>query len=156
MRALAIGLAALFTLSAAGAGEPDLRQTVTSFLQSYAKGDRAAVEGQIDPAIHIYGSDVAESYSGIAGFDRIFESDTKLWGGAAKFGAISDVSTAREGNLATIFFDAPFSVGSRPAVPVRFAMVWRLENGAWKLVQSSNVVPTVGQSADDILKPSSK
>lgn len=154
---IALPFAAACLLSTAGqAAEADLQQTVASFLASYAKGDKAAVEAQVDPAVHIYGSDVAEAYSGLAGFDRMFNEDVQLWRGGARFGPMRNVSLVRDATLATIFFDAPFSVGSSPPVPVRFAMAWRLQNGAWKLVQSSNAVPTVGQSAGDLLKPGSK
>jgi ketosteroid isomerase-like protein len=152
---IAIAIAAAIALtSASRAGEPELQRTVVTFLDSYANGDKAAVLASVAPDIRMYGSDSAEFYSGIDGVSRMFDDDMKLWGGAAKFGTLQDVSTVQEGDLETIFFDVPFSVGLRPPVPVRFSMVWRLKPDGWKLLLSSNVAPTVGQSAADILKNS--
>jgi len=48
------------------------------------------------------------------------------------------VSTVREGNLASIMFDVPFTAGGRSQVTMRFAMVWHLEAGGWKLAQSAS------------------
>ena len=146
-------LAFLFFAGSACAAEPDLTEAAEAFLSAYARGDKAAVEAVLEPDVRLYGSDVAEFYEGTKGFEHMFANDMRLWAGSAKFGAPGDVSTTREGNLATIFFNVPFSVGARPALPVRVAMVWRLDGGQWKLVQSSNAVPTVGQSGDELLKP---
>ncbi len=130
---------------------PDVRVAAQAFLTAYAKGDRAQVMSVLTAGpIHVYGGDVAEAASDREGVARIFDGDQKLWGGGASFGAMTNVSTERSGGLATIFFDDTFHLGDR-TFPIRFAMVWRLERGAWKLAQSSNVVPTVGQSAAQLL-----
>uniref|UniRef100_A0A0S6YYX6 SnoaL-like domain-containing protein n=1 Tax=Mizugakiibacter sediminis TaxID=1475481 RepID=A0A0S6YYX6_9GAMM len=121
-------------------------------LDAYARGDKATVMSMVDPHdIHVYGTDISEVAADPAAFERMFEADQKLWGGKAKFGEMSHVSTIRTRNLATLFFDISFSVGSQPPLQVRFATVWRREHGMWKLVQSTNAVPTVGQSASEIL-----
>jgi hypothetical protein len=137
----------LFHANLAQAAEPDFQQTVAAFLEDYSKGDQTAVMAAVDlNEIRAYGSDVAEVYSGASGISQMFSNDMKLWGATAKFGPMADVSIAREGKIATIFFDAPFSVGGHPPVTVRVCMVWRLEEGTWKLIQSASSVPTVNQS----------
>ena len=70
-------------------------------------------------------------------------------GGAARFGTLRHVTSVREGNLASIMFDVPFTAGKNAPVTVRVAMVWHLEAGAWKLVQSGSTVPAVGQGAKE-------
>ncbi|MDR3528250.1 MAG: nuclear transport factor 2 family protein [Rhizomicrobium sp.] len=154
---LFIMLTAGFVFSAAAwAQNIELQSTVASYLNSYAIGDRAAVLGALDPDVRSYGSDVAEVFSGKDAVAKMFDEDMKLWGATAKFGEMHNVSIVSEGALETIFFDVPFSVAGRPPVQVRVAMVWRSGAQGWKLVQSSNTVPTVGQSAADILKSLSK
>ena len=153
-------LAALFVMAVmvASAGLSLQAQTgkveaqTRAFLDAYARGDTASVLGQVDrDAVAIYGSDAAEVFHGASGVETMMANDLKLWGGAAKIGMMEHVSVVERRGMASIFFDAPFSVGSRPAVPVRFAMVWRHAGKGWLLVQSSNVVPTQGQSAEALL-----
>lgn len=123
------------------------------FLDAYARGDKASVLGQVDrKAVAIYGSDAAEVFHGASGVENMIANDMKLWGGAATIGAMEHVSVVERKGLAAIFFDAPFSAGGRPPIPVRFAMVWRRAGKGWRLVQSSNVVPTQGQSAEALLR----
>jgi ketosteroid isomerase-like protein len=148
--AVAAAIAAICAMPASA--EPSLQQTVTAFLNAYAAGDKAAVINAVEPNVQLYGSDVSEVYKGAQGASDMFDADVKLWGGAAKFGTMWHVSGARDGRLASIMFDVPFTVAKNPTVTVRFAMVWVLDGGEWKLIQSSNTVPTVGQSASDILK----
>ena len=59
--------------------------------------------------------------------------------------------TARDGDLHMYGSDAAEFLAGR-TLPIRFATVWRKEGGAWRLVQSSNVVPTTGQSAADLTR----
>jgi hypothetical protein len=132
--------------------QPDLATHAKALLDAYARGDKAAVMAVIDPNIRLYGSDVAEIYSGPEGAGKMFDMDTRLWGGAAHFGDLRAISEFRSGDLATLFFDVPFSVASRPEMVVRFATLWRYSDGAWRLIQSANMVPTVGQSAEALLK----
>lgn len=141
LAALAAGLAA-----PAGAA-PDLRRTVSEFLNAYAAGDKATVIATVEPDVQLYGSDLSEVYRGAEGASDMLDADSKLWGGTAKFGTMWHVSTVREGNLGAIMFDVPFTAGKAAQVTLRFAMVWHLEAGLWKLVQSSNTVPTTGQGA---------
>lgn len=108
--------------------------------------------GCVKPESYVYGSDEAEFIVGRDALEHMFANDIRLWQGTAKFGALRNVSSIRSRDLATMFFDVPFSVGGRPSVTVRFAMVWRREPDGWRLVQSSNVVPTKGQSAEELLR----
>jgi ketosteroid isomerase-like protein len=123
-----------------------------AFLDAYAEGRSQAVLAQIDPAIVIYGSDVAEVFRGPEGVRRMIDGDQKLWRGPAKIGDMQDLSVVTSGDLAVMTFQAPFTLGSRPPVLVRFSMAWRRGKGGWRLVQSANAVPTIGQSAEALLK----
>lgn len=122
------------------------------FLDAYAKGDEETVLGLITDDICVYGSDVAEYFRGPSAVRGMIVKDMKLWGGAATIGPMQDVSVVVRGELGTVFFDAPFSAGGRPAVVVRFATVWRWTPKGWLLAQSSNTVPTTGQSAAELLR----
>ena len=133
-------------------GRAALLQQSRKFLDAYASGDRRTVLGMVDAdQITVYGSDVAEVLHRSAEFALMLVNDQKLWGGSAKIGPMRDVSTVVRGDLGTVFFDAGFSVGTQPEVTVRFATVWRQTRKGWLLVQSSNCVPTSGQSALELL-----
>ncbi len=156
-RATLLVLAAVASLTASAAtGAPDVQGAAQALLTAYAAGDRDHVAEMISHgSLHVYGSDVAEVTSGRDGFLGTLAADRKLWGRGAAFGAMRNVSIEKDRDLASLFFDTSFTVQGR-TVPIRFATVWRLEEGGWKLVQCSNVVPTVGQSATDILKTMAK
>jgi ketosteroid isomerase-like protein len=147
---LAAAIAGLCAVPASA--EPNLQQTVSAFLNAYAAGDKATVIDAIEPNVQLYGSDISEVYKGVQGASDMFDADMKLWGGTAKFGTMWHASAMRDGRLATIMFDVPFTAGKNPTVTVRFAMAWVLEGGEWKLIQSSTTVPSVGQGVSDILK----
>jgi hypothetical protein len=134
---------------------PDLAAHAKALLDAYAKGDEPAVMAVIDPNIRLYGSDVAEIYSGREGAGKMFDMDTRLWGSDARFGDLRAISEIRSGDLATLFFDVPFSVANRPEILVRFATLWRYSDGAWRLIQSADMVPTAGQSAEELLEKGS-
>ena len=61
----------------------DLAASAKALLDAYATGDKSAVIAMIDPNIRLYGSGVAEIYSGRDGTGKMFDMDTRLWGGAA-------------------------------------------------------------------------
>jgi ketosteroid isomerase-like protein len=134
-----------------------VEDTAAEFLRAYAAGNHDAVMRVIaDDSIHVYGSDVAEVVTTKAGLQAMFDADQQLWRGTASFGSMRNVSSVAAGSLVTLFFDAPFIVGGHPEVIVRFATVWRRDGASWKLVQSTNVVPTVGQSAAELLLHSTR
>lgn len=136
----------------AAAQSPGISAQTRLFLDAYARGDRKTVLGLVDAhAITVYGSDLAEICHGPAALADLLSNDLRLWGGSAHIGPMEHVSVEQSGGLASVFFDAPFSAGDRAPIPVRFAMVWRHTSKGWRLVQSSNVVPTQGQSAAQLL-----
>lgn len=150
---LAAALAALpFSERPASAQPLDVTAQTRLFLDAYARGDRANVVRLLDgDAVTVYGSDADEVFHGGAAVAGMLANDLRLWGGSARIGRMEHVSVVERGELASIFFDAPFSVRGRASMPVRFAMVWRRAHGPWLLVQSSNVVPTRNQSAAKLL-----
>src|SRR5260370_23593356 len=140
-------------------GEPAAAKTdeiVTQtrlFLDAYGRGDRGTILGLVDhDEVTIYGSDVAEVFHGAAALTKMMKNDLHLWGGSAHIGPMEHVTVIQRNGLASVFFDADFSAGGRLAVPVRFAMVWKRSGKEWLLVQSPNVVPTQGSSAEQLLR----
>ncbi len=125
------------------------------FLDAYARRDRETVLGLVAPTITFYGGDVEEFGQGVAVIDRMLANDQRLWGGTAHIGPMSHLSIVQAGPLASLVFDAPFELGARPPVIVRFTMVWRRTAVGWRLVQSANATPSVGQSAEALLKGAS-
>jgi ketosteroid isomerase-like protein len=124
------------------------------FLDSYLRGDTAAVMAVVDDGSVAYGSDAAEVFRGKMAIAEMLRQDALLWRGSATIGEMRDVSVIEQGDLATIFFNAPFRVGNREPVPVRFSMVWKREKGQWLVVQSQSAAVTEGQSAAALLASS--
>lgn len=123
-----------------------------AFLDAYSKGDEAKVMAMVTSQnLHVYGSDAAEAIEGREAFQSMLVDDQKLWGGNASIGPMQHISSELSGSLATLFFDADFTLNGN-SLPIRFATVWRKERGQWMLVQESNVVPTKGQSGAEILR----
>jgi hypothetical protein len=152
---LSVGI--LLTAASASAETPGIETQTRIFLDAYARGDQSTVLGLVDgDEITVFGSDVAEICHGSTAVSRLLSDDLRLWGGTAHIGPMEHVSIAQSGGLASIFFNAPFSAGGRAPLPVRFSMVWRHTGKGWRLVQSSNVVPTQGQSAAQLLARAAK
>jgi ketosteroid isomerase-like protein len=143
----------LIVLAALAGSIPNgLEVRARAFLDAYSKGDEAKVMAMVTSrSLHIYGSDAAEAIEGRQAFRAMLADDQKLWGGNASIGPMTHVSGEQSGSLATLFFDADFTLNGN-TLPIRFATVWRKEHGQWMLVQESNVVPTRGQSGAEILK----
>ena len=145
---------AAVVLAAASAPAPDpIIARTMAFLDAYASDDVDRVLAMTDPRrISLYGSDVAEFCEGADCVRRTMADDFALWK-TARFGAPEQITVRREGRLASIVFNVPMSIGGRAELPIRMSLVWRREGGAWRLTQASNVVPTRGSSAADILRP---
>jgi ketosteroid isomerase-like protein len=136
--------------------ERDIEARAQQLLTAYAADDTKAVLALVETNhLSLYGSDIAEVVKSDEELATMMTDDFALWR-TARFGAIQDLSVRVGGELATAFFDVPFSVGDRPPVLVRFATVWHRVGARWLLTQSSNCVPTVGSSAKAILKSKSK
>jgi ketosteroid isomerase-like protein len=157
LRLLLAALAAvLFVSPVAAQSQPHPRDVIDAtrgFLDAYARGDAAAVDAVLADAVVVYGSDRAEVFRGKPAVRELLKADQQLWRGSATIGEISDLSIVEDGDFASLIFQAPFAVGGRPPMTVRFSMVWRRTPQGWRLVQSANTVPTVGQSAAELLKP---
>jgi hypothetical protein len=148
---------AMVLLSATAICEPavavntSLRQTAEAFMDAYVRGDWSTVERFLSPRpLYVYGSDISEFATDASAFKRMFEADQKLWRGAARWGEMSQVSSFQAGPVATLFFNRVFELGVQ-RITVRFSTVWHREHSEWKLIQSSNAVPTMGQSASELL-----
>lgn len=125
---------------------------VHELLERYAANDQTAVAQLLDPeGFVVYGSDAAEKVETIPALRELMDADFRLWR-TASFGEIRDLSVVVEGRLATAYFHVPFSAGGRPPVLVRFSTTWRKVEGAWRLRQSANTVPTTGMSAAELAK----
>jgi len=132
---------------------PPIETLTRTFLDAYARADASAVLALTDPdTLTVYGSDVSEFVQGRAAFLAMLANDARLWQNSAHIGPMKHISTVVSGDIvATIFFDATFTVGDRPAVPIRCSLVWQRHGRRWLLRQASNTVPTTGQSAAEIL-----
>jgi ketosteroid isomerase-like protein len=150
-RRVTVLAATAFLLAPAFGRSSQTEERTRHFLDSYARGDTAAVMSIVDEGSVAYGSDAAEIFRGKAGISEMLRQDALLWRGSASIGEMKDVSVVEQGDLATIFFNAPFRVGNREPVPVRFSMVWRRDKGQWLLVQSQSAAVTEGQSAAALL-----
>jgi ketosteroid isomerase-like protein len=143
--------ATTFLLGPAFGQKSQTEERTRHFLDSYVHGDTAAVMSVVDDGTVAYGSDAAEVFRGKAAISEMLREDALLWRGSATIGEMRDVSVVEQGDVATIFFNAPFRVGNREPVPVRFSIVWRREKGQWRLVQSQSAAVTEGQSAATLL-----
>lgn len=154
-RRLVAGFAAALFCAAAGASSApvgdDVGAVAMAFSDAYVAGDWTTVESYLaDETLDVYGSDLAEFARTRSSFRAMFDNDQKLWRGGARLGKATEISSTRSRNLATYFFHREFVLGDR-RMTVRFCTVWRRVNGRWKLVQSANAVPTVHESAAEIL-----
>jgi ketosteroid isomerase-like protein len=131
----------------------DIQSQTRAFLDAYARGDSKTILAAVDNNTVVYGSDAGEVFRGLDSITTMLANDTRLWSNSAHIGDMQNVSTIKQGNLESIFFQAPFTVGNRPPVPVRFCMIWRRNGKHWLLLQSSNAVVTEHQSAAELLSP---
>jgi hypothetical protein len=131
----------------------DVTSQTRTLLDAYAQEDQKIVLAAVDDQTVIYGSDATEVFHGVASIQVMLANDARLWSGTAHIGEMQNVTVVKQGNLESIFFQALFTVGNRPAVPVRFCMTWRRTGGRWLLLQSSNAVVTEHQSAAELLRP---
>jgi ketosteroid isomerase-like protein len=132
---------------------PDIQSQTRAFLDAYARGDFKTILAAVDNNTVVYGSDAGEVFRGLDSITTMLSNDARLWSGSAHIGDMQNVTTIKQGNLESIFFQAPFTVASRPPVPVRFCMIWRHNGKRWLLLQSSNAVVTEHQSAAELLSP---
>ena len=139
-------------LQADRSAQAAVHERVDELLRRYAANDEDGVAAMLDPRhIAIYGSDASEVVHSVDELRQLMRNDFALWG-TASFGAIQDFDFRTDGTLATTFFSVPFTPGPMQPLQVRFSMTWRNVDGQWLLTQSANAVPTVGQSAADLLK----
>lgn len=137
---------------AAETGQTPALAVSRAFLDAYGRGDKSAVLASVSSDATVYGSDSAEIFHGLEGVSRLLDQDKALWGGPVHFGPFRDVSEVAIGDADVITFQSPFELAGRPPVLVRFTMVWRRRGTGWELLQSVNTVPTIGQSAEALLK----
>jgi hypothetical protein len=130
---------------------PDIQSQTRAFLDAYAHGDSKTILAAVDNNTVVYGSDAGEFFRGLDSITTMLANDTRLWSNSAHIGDMQNVTTNKQGNLESIFFQASFTVGNRPPVPVRFCMIWRHTGKHWLLLQSSNAVVTEHQSAAELL-----
>ena len=156
---LAFGLfAAPQTISAqrANADEKALRAKIELLLDAYGKKDAARLVSLFDEKdVLMMGTDASEVADTKAEVEKLLSDDFQLWK-TSEFGEFVNFYAAFSGKTATAFFDVPWQAqlpnGETRSFLIRFASGWRKKGGEWKLLQIMNSVPTVGQSAAEILK----
>jgi SnoaL-like domain len=128
-----------------------VKSQTRNLIDAYAREDQKTVLASIDDQTVMYGSDATEVFHGVASIQAMLANDARLWSGTAHIGEMQNITVVKQGNLESIFFQAPFTLGNRPPAPVRFCMTWRRTGGRWLLLQSSNAVVTEHQSAAELL-----
>lgn len=151
MPTIQLSLIVLLATAAPAASAGSAMETARAFLDAYAAGDVAKLDRMVEPDVTVYGSDIAEIAHGRDELHKMLSNDLKLWGGPARIGAMTHVTNVGSGTLAALAFDAPFTLAEGKPVTVRFAMVLRRHGRGWRLAESSNATPTVGQSARELL-----
>lgn len=132
--------------------DADAISLTSRFLDSYVGNDEQAVRAFLAPDVKAYGTDVSEFFSGPDGVVEMLRNDQKLWRRSGSLGDVAHSSVVGGCGLASVAFHRPFLIPGRPAVHVRFNMIIRDDGERWLLAQSANSVPTVGQSAEELLK----
>lgn len=140
----------------AAAKDDDVAGKVHHLLALYSHKDIIGVMSLVgDGNIVVMGSDLSEVCTNRQQVEEMLRNDFQLWD-SAFFGDLRNMFIQRSGDLVTAFFDVPFTLrrdGNEQSVVIRFATVWRKTRNGLKLVQSSNTVPTIGQSARKLLAP---
>jgi ketosteroid isomerase-like protein len=147
---------AVLPARATGGDDDAIKAGVRRLLKAYSDKDLPGVMALVAPdEILMMGSDLAEISDTREKVEAILKDDFLLWT-TASFGHIAALSIKSSGGLASAFYEVPFTVkrgsGRPETLVVRFATVWRLQNGEWKLIQLMNAVPTVGESAKEMLR----
>lgn len=125
---------------------------VQALLTAYAADNQDAVLRLVDTrAFSFYGSDISEFAHTAAELKQMMTDDFKLWH-TARFGKIRNLDIRMSRDLASAFFNVPFSADGGSDVMVRLTTVWRKVHGVWLLTQSANSVPTTGSSARKLLQ----
>jgi hypothetical protein len=107
-----------------------LLSRVQRLLDVYAANDRSRVFSMVDrDEFTAYGSDLAEVVQDTAGLKHLMDDDFALWR-TAGFGTLTDVDVRMGSDLATAFFNVPFSVGAASPVTVRLSTTWRKISGS--------------------------
>lgn len=151
-------LLTIFCTGALRASTPgdDLPSRLREFLDLYASKDIPGLMNLVgDDSLVVMGSDLSEVCTTRSQVEELLRNDFRLWD-SASFGTLSRVFTHQSRNTITAFFDVPFTMrrgANEQTVVVRFATVWSRTASGLKLIQSMNTVPTVGQSAKDLLAP---
>ena len=123
-----------------------VRSRVELLLERYAANDQDGVVEMLDPSgVTILGTDLGEIIHTPSQLRALMDADFRLWT-TAKFTDIRAFDFRSDGTLATAYFVASFSPAGGPSIPIRITTTWRKTNKNWYLTQSSNAVPTVGQS----------
>ena len=148
----------MFCSGAWGASTPqdNLPSRLREFLDMYARKDIVGLMSLVgDDSMVVMGSDLSEVCTSRPQVEELLRNDFRLWD-SASFGPLSRVFIHQSRNTMSAFFDVPFTMrrgGNEQTVVVRFATVWGRTARGLKLIQSMNTVPTVGQSAKDLLAP---
>ena len=134
-----------------------LKQQTQMLLDDYAHKNVASIVSMLDDGgVLMMGNDIAEVAPSRAQVAQLLENDFALWK-SSEFGEPRSFFVQTGGDMATATLDVPWTAqtaaGSRTFV-IRLVTVWHHSGGGWKLTEIVNYVPTVGQSAAEILRGS--
>jgi ketosteroid isomerase-like protein len=156
MKRLLTGTAFLFALGAAvcvpafAASAPapgsELRARIVTLLGDYGRKDADGIVAMLDPAeAVVMGTASTEVATTPAAIRALLESDFRGWD-RSRFGDLRNYSVRASGDIATAFFDVPWTAtagsGDRSYV-LRVASTWHWDGASWRLAQWTNAVVTV-------------
>ncbi|MBV8489511.1 MAG: DUF4440 domain-containing protein [Candidatus Eremiobacteraeota bacterium] len=121
-----------------------LMPSINQLLNAYSAKDVDGVLAMLASPAAVYGSAEKEVYTTPDGFATLLSSDYRQWD-SSRFGEPFNMNVRTFGDTATAFFDAPFTMnihGQVVTVTIRFATVWVLQKGQWRLAQIANFAPT--------------
>jgi ketosteroid isomerase-like protein len=136
--------------SALAASTPDpgsvLRSRIVALLDDYGRKDADGIVAMLDPAdAVVMGTVSTEVATTPAAVRALLESDFRGWD-HSRFGEIRHDSVRASGDIATAFFDVPWTAtaGSQDrSYVLRIASTWHWDGTTWRLAQWTNAVVTV-------------
>jgi ketosteroid isomerase-like protein len=158
----------LFTILAAGCGDKkddsqnnaaknQIRTRIERFLTAYENKDMNSLVKMLSTSRDFlyFGSDIAEVNQSTSDFQNQIDQDWKLFD-STHFGEIRNLSIriSDSGDLAAAVYEIPVTAGingTSTKFLMRMSQIFLNEGGLWQLVQGMSSIPSVGESAVELI-----
>jgi ketosteroid isomerase-like protein len=134
-----------------------IRTRIERFLAAYESKDMNALVKMLSTSKEFlyFGSDIAEVNQSTADFQNQIDQDWKLFD-KISFGEIRNLSIriSSAGDLAAAVYEIPVAAdinGIQTKFMMRMSQIFLNENGLWQLVQGMSSIPSVGESAVELI-----